>query len=409
MSATDILLGGVRCISARAVFKWTGVWIVDLDIDPDGNVTAANVPTGAQTLTIGDNITMQGAVDPQAAGRWIAGVHVRLVGGGNGWDQNIAAQGFSSSSGVSSLYVENATAGLVGEVVNDPSPISLGLQWTRTAGPASRVFTTPDRSWYVDLNGITQVGTWPTVQPDPTVEILEWDPLQQRATLSADALVLPGTQLTDPAGRFDGTFTIRDVQQTWDKNGNRVTAWCSAFAISRLQQTFKGLVEELGNLSSLRTYFYRVSTQNGAMLTLQAVLNPDGTPSEAPDLTNVLVWPGMSGASAQYLQGSLCNVVFTGSSRYSNPVVVSFDQSLPNSATYDTTGDLKLGPSASSVILAGGGPALGRVGDTVLVYFPPTMLISGVVNETQPFTGTLTIPGPGVGSIQTGSNKANSG
>ncbi len=398
----SITLNGVRCLRATPLLRWRGVWTVDVDIDPSSTpVSATDVPVGPVTLTVvtgnGSTITMNGTVDPNAAGRWMAGVPVRVVGGGNGWDTLVAAQDFQSPSGVSSLAVEQATAALVGETVNDPQPISLGLHWSRTAGPASRVFTAPERDWYVDLTGVTQVGTWPSATPDPSVDILDWDPLQQRATLSTDAIVLPGTVLNDP--RFDGGITVRDVELVFDAAGTRATAWCSSVAITRLVSALTHMVRELGALSSMKSFQYRIVSQSGASLTLQAVENPDGTPSEAPDSTNVVVWPGMQGLSAVYKSSSFCRVVFLGAS-YSNPIVVSFDGSTPTTVTIDASGTVDVGPSANAVNLAGGGNPVARVGDTVYVVGAFTGTVSGA-----PATGVVT----GLGTILAGSGKVYSG
>lgn len=136
MTDRNITLNGVRCVSARMVSKWRGAWIVDVDIDPDGTVDASSVPTGKVTIQIGDNISLVGTVDPKAAGRWVAGVPVRVVAGGGGWDQPVPAQDFNTASGISALAVEQQTAGLVGETINDPQPTSLGLRWSRLAGRA---------------------------------------------------------------------------------------------------------------------------------------------------------------------------------------------------------------------------------------------------------------------------------
>jgi hypothetical protein len=404
-----LVLGSTRIVKARILFTWKGVWSGDLDLDPDGDVTAASVPTGQQTLTYasqgGVTQTFVGTVDPLAEGRFSSSVKLRFLAGGGGWATRVDKQDFSGPSGVSSLSVENATAALVGETVNDPQPISLGLHWVRIAGPASKVFTCPDRDWYVDAAGVTQVGTWPVATPDPSVEILEWDPIQQRATLSADAFVPPGTVLQD--ARFDGPITIRDAEHVWSPEGVRIHAWCSTAAVTRLVSALTNMVRELGGLSSLKSYDYVISQQAGQSLTLQAAPYADGTASEAPDLDEVVVSPGMAGLSGQYLLGQHCRVVFL-SARFSNPIVVSFDAQLPNSVTLDSTGTTHIGPSGA-VELAGGGPALCRIGDTGLGYMPPEMPISGVMSGTIPFVGTLTVPGPVVVTMQTGSSKSNSG
>ena len=331
-----------RASCARGIlFTWRGVWSGDLDLDPDGTVDASSVPTGKQTLTItsqsGAVFAFAGSVDPLAAGRFVASVKLRFLAGGGGWATKISAQDFFGSSGVSSLTVEQATAALVGETIHDPQPISMGLHWERLAGPASRVFTCPDRDWYVDAAGVTQVGTWPPSTPDASVEILDWDPIQQRATLSADAFVPPGTVLTD--ARFDGPITIRDAEHVWGPEGVRVTAWCSTTAVTRLVSALTNAIRELGGLAGLKSYDYVIAAQDGQTLTLQASPYPDGTASEAPEtIDQVVVSPGMAGLSATYLLGQHCRVVFLAA-RFSSPIVVSFDRADPERSHARRDGD----------------------------------------------------------------------
>jgi hypothetical protein len=412
--AFAIDVNGVRATSARFVFVRIGVWFCDVDLDPDSSpVTSADVPTGKATITITPNtqgatpIIAVGTFDPLADGRFVSTVRVRVVGGGNGWNHLAPGQHFHSDVGLSSATVEAAIAGVVGETVNDPSPISLGLDWVHLAGPARRVFA--DRDWYVDLSGVTQVGSWPSVQADPSLELLTWDPLQQRGEVAVDALVLPGTQLSDP--RFDGTITVVDVEHVFDAQGSRATVWCSANDVTRLITACTVMVRELGKLAPMRIYEYRIQTQSGAKLNLQAVTNPDGSPSAAPDLVEVVVWPGMAGLSAEHNLGSNVLVAFIATPDGNQaPFVFSFDPTkLPLSVTLDASGEVQIGPTAATVSLAGGGPPIARVGDTVLIYFPPILPFSAVTETGIAMTGTITIPGPGLGSIQTGSSKANSG
>jgi hypothetical protein len=415
MTDFAIDVSGVRAVSCRLVMPWRGAWFADIDIDPDSApVTEADIPTGQVTVTLTPNaagatpIVLTGTVDPLASGRFVSTVRVRVLAGGGGWGNQVPGQHWNSpEGGVSAQTVEEATAGLVGETIHDPSPVSLGFDWVRTQGPASAIFA--DRPWYVDLTGVTQVGTWPTAQPDATLEIREWDPLTQKGMVSVDALVMPGTVLTDP--RFDGPVTVRDVEQIWDAKGTRATVWCSANQVTRLIEAIKNVVRLFGKLAPLKIYKYRVIQQNGATLNLQAVNNADGSqPVVPPELQNVVVWPGLEGLSCQYKLGSLVLVAFIAQpDGSSGPFVLANDPSaLPLTSTLDASGQVNVGPSAGTVALAGGGPGVARLGDTVLVYFPPSMPISGTVSGA-PFVGLLTIPGPGIGSIQTASNKANSG
>ena len=355
--AAAITLGTTRAVSARLVFLWRGSWFAEVDLDPTSTpVTAADMPSGPVVLTITPvgqaPIVLNGTVDPNEGGRFVSSVKVHVLGGGGGWAKNVPAQDFQSPAGLSSIDVESATAAAVGETVVDASPLGYGNHWVREAGPASSVFG--DRPWHVDPTGVTQVQAWPSATSDASVTILAWDPIQQRADLSADALVLPGTVLAD-AARFDGSVTVRDVEMTFDREGVRASVWCSDVAVSRLISALTNMVRVLGALSPLKIYAYRVVLVSGATWTLQAVANPDGTSSGAPPLANVKVWPGLFGLSCTPTPSSQCGVMFLNGNRES-PVVVSFDGSLPLTVTVDATGTVALGPTAALTKL-GVGPA----------------------------------------------------
>jgi hypothetical protein len=410
MSDTSIDLNGVRCLSVRLVTCWKGAWFADCDLDPDSTpVTSADVPSGKVTITIAPPgataITLTGFVDPNAAGRMVSSVPVRVIGG-YGWAQSTAAQHFHSDGGVSSITVEQATAAGVGETVVDASPALLGVDWVRTAGPASSVFA--DRDWYVDTNGVTQVASRPTATPDPTVELLEWDPKHQHGTLAGDALVLPGTVITDP--RFDGPITVRDVAQTWDRNGTRVEIWCGASAAGRIISALTNMVRQLGQIATLKRYRYRIITQNSdGRLVLQALPNPDGSKTDAPDVNPVSVAPGMSGLSALYKLSSECTLALVNGDP-AQAFVESFDGAVPLEVTITATGVVHVGPTAGvTVKLAEGAPDynaanVARNGDTCTVMLPPECPMVGTVGGL-PFVGAVTFAFPCPGVINSGASE----
>jgi hypothetical protein len=402
----------VRASSVRLVTTWQGVWFADVVLDSQSNpVTLADVPVGPVTITItppgGTTATLQGTADPLASGRFVSTIRLRVVGGAGAWDSPVPSASWNSASGVSSATVEQATAALVGETVNDPQPASLGISWARIAGPASSIFE--DRSWYVDVAGVTQVGTRPTATADPSLTLLEWDPLQQRGLFAVETLTLPGTTFTDP--RFDGTITLRDTEQVWDSNGVRLTGWCSTSAVSRLATSFTNMIERFGNLAELRIYPYTIVSQVGALLNLQAIPNPDGSPAPQPNLLNVQVWPGMAGLSGIHTTASRVLVTFIAMpSGPRAPFVVAFDPSiLPQQVTLDATTAVNIGPS-STVALAGGKNPVATVGSTGTVIFPPTPFpFTGFWNGLPIVGGFITITSPGLCVIKTGDPNTTAG
>jgi hypothetical protein len=100
-----------------------------------------------------------------------------------------------------------------------------------------------------------------------------------------------------------------------------------------------------------------------------------------------------------YATGSKCRVVFLGAD-FSQPLVVSFDTTLPTEAKIDASDTVDVGPSAETVNIAGGGPGIARTGDSVYVVGAFTGTVDGL-----PATGVLT----GVGTILSGSGIAGCG
>lgn len=381
------LVNASRAVSVRIVTQWRGVWFADVDLDPDD---AKNPPSGRVSLAIGA-ARLTGSVDPRGSGRFLNSVRLRIVGGGGGWDKPVTPQHFHNDAGVKSTQVYSATAGQVGETVNDLTPVADGVDFVRSAEAASLV--TADVDWYVDLDGVTQIGPWPPASPDKTLEILGFDPNTQRLDVSTDAIVLPGTTFTD--ARFDGTLTARDVEQVFDSNGSRASIWCGEAAASRLTGALESMVVHFSGRTYLRTYPYRyISDAGGGRLNLQAVDKSVGL----PDVLPVTVWPGMAGLSATLTPSQTVRVAFLeGDPR--QPIVVGFDANLPSVVTIDATDTVNLGGE--------GGAPVARLGDAIICYMPPTVPFTGTVGGL-PAVGVLTVATPLMGVIQGGSPKVRS-
>jgi hypothetical protein len=151
---------------------------------------------------------------------------------------------------------------------------------------------------------------------------------------------------------------------------------------------------ELSELSFLGTYEYSVDVVNGDGTI-------DGKPTDPtvslPPISHAKLRPGLLGETVTAAQGAVCRVVFING-QPSRPEVVGFLGQTNATSEID----------AGTLSLCGGGPPLARVGDSVVVYFPPLMQVAGTVSGA-PFVGVATITSPAIGSIQAGSGKANSG
>ena len=325
---------------------------MDAELDPDD---ASLVQTsGPAVVTVGGSV-LTGTVDPRGSGTFVSKASVRIVAGAAGWDKAVPPLHYHADNGVVSTAVYAGAAGLVLETVIDATPLVLGVDFMRSAGPASRVFG--DRDWYVDLTGVTQVATRLPAVPDPSQTLINWDPIQQRAELTSDALVMPGTVLSDT--RLGTTTpTVRDVEQIFDANGSKVTAWCAQNSVTRLVSALTNLVRELARTAALKVYQYRVALEGpDGRLSLQAVNPAAGMPDTLP----LSLWPGMSGDSAKLKPSSLVLVHFVeqGGILPPQPVILGCDPtSLPLERVIDATVDVRVGPSAPLVALAGGATPL---------------------------------------------------
>lgn len=350
------MLNGLRVVSARIVMPYRGLWYADLDVDPDVVATAPTSGPAALVLGAapGPVASLLGVIDPLAAGSFVATARARVLGGFGGWSKTVTAQHFNQP-GLTSTQVLSSVAASVGETVADLSPTPI-QDYMLDAGPASRVFGLG--MWWVDpTTGLTTVGPRPPAVPDPSLELLSWDPLAKRAEVACDALVLPGTPIVDPR-LGEGVVTVRDVEQVFDANGSRATCWCSVNTVSPLLAALGTLVQELGGLAHLKLRRYRVASPGALPGTwqLQAVDRGSlGQAAPAPDMVPATAWTGVPGCSAK-LPPSLDVLVARVDGDPTQPILGLYSlEELPLELTLDGSAAVHLAPTAALVDIAGGG------------------------------------------------------
>jgi len=301
---------------------WQGVWHAEIDMGLELPVA----PVGPAIIVIGLTAPMRGIVDDKASGRFLDRAKIRVLGGMGGWEKNVLAFHYKNPIGILSNVVLAQTAAEVGEQCVQVVPKLLGTDYARLAGPASRVLAGLD--WYVNELGITIVG--PRIPfPAPDLEILEWDPREQRAEIASETLVTPGMIITSPLRGLTAAI-VRDVEHTFDANGGRATAWCSSVtgsASGRITSVLGSLVRELAGVQNLKSRRYIVVGQtpppDGKYL-----LQPVEFLGEAPPIIAAEYWPGMSGLSAKPVPGTEVAVVFLEGDN-SRPVVAHWDSQAP--------------------------------------------------------------------------------
>ena len=174
---------------------------------------------------------------------------------------------------------------------------------------------------------------------------------------------------------------------------------------NRILDSIRQIVREVFAAQTfLGQYRYSVKSSNGTGRACTVDVEPVNKSIGLPAHTNVPIRPGVLGEFVDNVpEGTLATVIFLDGSP-ALPRVVAFE-GLSTNETVDAGDTLNLGPTASTTNLGGGGAGVVGLSDIGLAYFPSPCPISGVINGTQPFVGTIAIPGPGIVSMQTSSNK----
>jgi len=334
----------LRATSCRLFQFAIGAWIADVVLDLD---SIQDFPAGRCTAAVG-GISLQGTTDPRNSGTFGPSARIRLVGGAGAWDQVTPSQDFANSGGLTSTQVYQQTAQSIGETLIDESPVAnVGQHFVRSGGAASRVFR--DNPWWVDTLGTTHVGPRPVSQPDSSLLVNDFDPIQGVVTFHCDTLLYPNTQIQD--ARFpSGSQIVYDIEQLFDKNGSRGWAWVTQSAINQLAQDLKSATLEWTRAQYLRATRYRLVQYQGNNLALQAVTPSAGLPNIVP----LTPWSGLAGASTVLAPSSEVLVIFENADPTLPKVVGWSLATLPIQSTVDASGVVQIGPSAGLVVIAGG-------------------------------------------------------
>ena len=181
----------------------------------------------------------------------------------------------------------------------------------------------------------------------------------------------------------------------------------------RLLAMFRALIRaELPQLTYFGTYEYSIQKAGSSTI--------DGSPTDTTiplsSLTGIPLRSSLLGqvVDAQAVGGLALIRFINGDPE--RPVCVSI-LSIPKKAKLDATGSMKVGPSASKVVLNGGKLGVARVGDSVTFFLPPNSIVSGTLTAPipppgptpTPFAGTLTVINGMSGIIGQGSPTVGSG
>jgi hypothetical protein len=345
----------------RVVIGYQGPWHAEVKVS-----TPEPLPTApyAITIAIGDRTRLVGTLVAQSDGTQALTRSARIVAGAGGWTNNLAAQGYHNDVGVKArLVVEDlirATGERLGTFI--PRAERIGVDYARRAGTASRALTDviggDGIPWWVDLDGVTQVGSRPAVTPPPTAyEVLSYDPAERVAVLdAADPSTVPiAATLTQG---LDAPGVVRELE--WQIGGEgalRIVAWLGGEGSQpgRLAGLLTTIAQRATDRREHGLFRYRVVSQGtDGRMNLQAVRAAAGL----PDLAPITVWPGVPGVWATVKLGAECLVGFIEGDR-AQPVVLAW-------APYGAGG------FAPQLLTIGGptGEPAARKGDAVEVTLP---------------------------------------
>ena len=392
-------LGSQRTRVTRLSMPERGQWRADITLE------AGTIPTGTQTLTIG-TLAATGRVDPALAGYDAPDLpHVVLVGG-LGWDAVVtrsAAQSLSmfSDAGVRLSSVLNALSLAAGESIIQPTDRTIAFHWSAVStrdGEAVRyrdVLANMVRlgylaTWRVDLDGVTRFTERATSAVVGRATYLRGNRSVGLRVFGCDdpAEYLPGNTVE---GSAIGRAVVVDSPESltvecWDPSAPTLRD----MVIRIIANAFPALV-----YGYPRTYIVAAANADD---TLDLV--PPPTSGYLRDLRSVPQW-NTGGLIVRPNLGAEVVVAFRDADE-TRPVVQSWAPGVPVELAADASDLVAVGESAAAVELAGGGPAVVRVGDAVAVGYLTQNSANHIFwRETLLDTWTQVPPGTGPGQSPT--------
>jgi hypothetical protein len=373
-----------------------GQWRADITLE------AGAIPTGTQTLTIG-TLAATGRVDPALAGYDAPDLpHVVLVGG-LGWDAVVtrsAAQSLSmfSDAGVRLSSVLNALALAAGESIVQPTDRTIAFHWSAVStrdGEAVRyrdVLANMVRlgylaTWRVDLDGITRFTERATSSVVGRATYLRGNRSVGLRVFGCDdpAEYLPGN--TVEGGAIGRAVVVESPEsltvECWDPSAPTLRD----MVIRIVANAFPALV-----YGYPRTYIVAAANADD---TLDLV--PPPTSGYLRDLRSVPQW-NTGGCIVRPNLGAEVCVTFRDADE-TRPVVQSWAPGVPVELAADASDLVAVGESAAAVEIAGGGPAVVRVGDAIAAGYLAQDTARGVYwRETLLDAWTPLPPGTGPGN-----------
>lgn len=294
---------------------WSGAWCAEADFDeavPDSSLV------GRARINVGP-ATLLGSFDPLSTGTYLQRSSCTITAGAGGWASEVTRRDYHDDGlGIKARTVIEDLAREVGETAGTiaPGKDRLGADFVRRASPASEVLALAcgGAPWWVDYDGVTQVGPRTAVEVSGAYEILDVDPRFKTVEIACEdpSAIGIGAVLR---GRLNAPITVRELTIEVTPAGTRLFAWGSEGNLvgylgrSRLIRDLQAVARAaIPELPYLHTYRYRVVKQNSGdnRWHLQAV----SSARRLPDISPASVHPGVSGLVAELAQGSQVLVQF---------------------------------------------------------------------------------------------------
>jgi len=383
-------IGGNSCASVKLHVSTTGTWVATVVIGDQVSLS------GKQTLTIGGQ-SYVGTIDPAYSGDFVGSSSYRLVGGANGWGQEVSLA-YHNDAAVKASRVAQDVAQRVGETIGvcQPGNASLGNDYVRRAIAFQVLEDAADGvSWWMGFDGLTNIAPRTPSTPDSKLyHVVEWNPSNQFATIAIEDpnVIQIGSQLNDT--RFTGTLTVREFTLTAEGSSIVVSAWLSPVPFTgsnRLAELIKQHVEKIIDPKLYVKWRYRVDSQSGDGRLNLLALSDKAPVRMVPNFAPAGIYSELSPGSVvllEFLEG---------------------DPDLPAVCPVSDTRDQFFAPKR---ITLGGGPGdalaaanIATQGDNVTTVLAPATFVGTIGGN--PATGIVIWSSPTApGVIVSGSTKA---
>jgi hypothetical protein len=302
--------GTLNAIPLTRAALWIPSWGIPV---ADVVVASGEEQSGAAELELG-GLRLRGTIVSggvyQNEGRY------RLVAGAAGWRKTLAARSYKNAAGLKLATVLADAASEAGEQLGAVDQTKrIRKEYVRQRGAASLVLDELARDgWYVDNDGITQIGARSTVEFATPYTLMDKRTDRNLVTVAAEDIsaLVPGATLEG--------ITATSVRHELTESTLRSHVW-GVVAGDRLLVAFRKLVEWImGRAFYLGSYEYVVRSHSGGY----ADVDPSDPKLGLPKLANVAVRSGVPGGGGESAAGATCLVRFINGDP-TRPFVADFE------------------------------------------------------------------------------------